>query len=81
MHLYHPVYVLSLSFVTDERHSQPVRNQVPRHSGSNPIDDSGDSFRAYLEREDMRLKRAESQRAEAHEILIFVGAYRPTPHP
>jgi|SRR5580693_573739 hypothetical protein len=79
MHLYYLVYILSLAFVTDERHTQPVRNQVPRHSGSNPTDDSGNAFREYLEREDKKLKRAESHRAEAHEILIFVSAYRPTP--
>jgi hypothetical protein len=58
----------------DERHSpHTVQNQVPRNSGPGPINGPGDSFHRYLEREADKVKRGESQREDAHEVLIFVS--------
>lgn len=77
--LSHPVIhsVLStlLQIRPDERHSppRPVQSQVPRHSGSSIIDNSGNSFSTYLAKENERIKKIENQRADAHEILIFVS--------
>ena len=51
-----------------------MQSQVPRHSGSSVIDNSGNSFSTYLAKENERIKRVENQRADAHEILIFVSA-------
>ncbi|KAH9983042.1 hypothetical protein BJV74DRAFT_53711 [Russula compacta] len=60
---------------TDGRHSPPrsVQNQVPRNTKSDFIDGSREAFRTYLEREDEKVKRVESQRADANEILIFAA--------
>ena len=51
-----------------------MQNQVPRdrHTSSNLVDDSEGSFCAYLAKENERIKRVESHRADAHEVLIFV---------
>jgi len=57
----------------DERHSpHTVQNQVPRNSGPGSINGPGDSFHRYLAREADKVKRGESQREGAHEVLIFV---------
>jgi hypothetical protein len=58
----------------DERpsHTASVQNQVPRHSRSGSIDGPGDSFHKYLTKEADKVKRGESQREDAHEVLIFV---------
>jgi hypothetical protein len=49
-----------------------MQNQVPRHGGTDSIDDPGDAFSKYLVKEDKRIKKVEDQRADAHEVLIFV---------
>ncbi len=57
----------------DERHSpHTAQNQVPRNNGPDPIDGPGDSFHKYLVREADKVKKGESQREDAQEVLIFV---------
>ena len=66
-----------LQICLDERHSalKSAQDQVPRHSASNSIDGSEDSFSAYLRREDKKIQRAESQSADAHDIRVSVCSH------
>ena len=57
----------------DERHSpRTVQNQEPQHSSSAPTDGPGESFHRYLMKEAAKVQRGETQREDAHEVLIFV---------